>query len=604
MEGKVRSIMLRRRFVLALAFLFGIAFGADGWTQEQSAAPQEEEAARLRLRKTLKTREYGGRAVEGEEKVVQPGDSLWRILVREKGLPEKRFGRYLIVIKSLNPHIRKLDLLEVGDTLFIPIRPDEILGIKIASKEGEARIYQVKPDDYLYLILRRQFGLKNLKKIRKTFQRVRELNPRKKNWDLLFVGEKILIPGTTEAPKVVVAKKQEEVKVEPILEKKEIEKKEIVQIIKEEPKPVPPEMIGLDYGRKISAQENLDLLEKVMDALGNETRRGGEEVLALRGGTVRLDLDSYPIIHNPKRLQRVILDLGRKIPASLRTQLREERSAAPVVSVKKGASLHEAVDSLLSPLGFQSLPSNRPVVIQDQGIEIQVKGEWMATASGDTDEGTEIFVINLTDLPGKTPDYLRDYISSKGMNLKEILIPPSPLSSTPSAVEKEPQAEEEAIEIWPDDKGALVDAFLKSYDISSLNNEILAVEFGQGIQLETKMDRLFESNGKKFGIAFKPLGGEVKEALQTKMGVQTIELDLATLSSREAISRLLTVFERPVAYREHHFSPAEAQVKDKLVLAVSGFFLSDRSLLLTDREVPEELRRFFSEKAIKVVHFK
>jgi hypothetical protein len=531
---------------------------------------------------------------------------LWRILVQEKGLPEKRFGRYLIVIKSLNPHIRKLDLLEVGDTLFIPIRPDEILGIKVASKEGEARIYKVKPDDYLYLILRRQFGLKDLKKIRETFERVKELNPRKNNWDLLFVGERILIPGTTttEAPAVVVANKQQEVKVEPILEKKEIEKKEIVQVVKEKPKPIPPEIIGLDYGRKIPAQENLDLLEKVMGALGNETRRGGEEVLALRDGTVRLDLGSYPIIHNPKRLQRVILDLGGKIPASIRTQLQEERSAAPVVSVKKGASLHEAVDSLLSPLGFQPLPSNRPVVIQDQGIEIQVMGEWMATASDATDEGAEIFVINLTDLPGKTPDYLRDYISSKGMKLKEILIPPSPLSSTPPAAGKEAQDGERPIEIWPDEKGALVDAFLKSYEISSSKDKTVTVEFGQGIRLETKMDRVFEFGGKKFGIAFNTLGSGVKKALQTKMGIQTIELDFAALSSREVISRLLTVFETSVAYRENRFSAAEGKVKNKLVLAVSGFFLSDRSLLLTDREVPEELQRFFSEKAIKVVYFK
>ncbi len=603
MEGKVMS-MLRRRLILALAFLLGIVFTAAGRAQEQSAAPQQEEAARLRLRKTLKTREYGGRAVEGDEKVIQPGDSLWRILIQEKGLPEKRFDRYLIVIKFLNPHIRKLDLLEIGDTLFIPIRPDEILGIKVASKEGEARIYKVKRGDYLYRILRRQFGLRDLRKIRVTFERVKGMNPRKKNWDLLFVGERILIPGTAEAPTVVIANKQEEIKVGPILEKKEIEKKEIVQVVKEEPKPVPQEIIGLDYGRKISAQDNLDLLEKVMGALGNETRRRGEEVLALRDGTVRLDLDSYPIIHNPKGLQRVILDLGGKIPASLRTQLQEERSAAPVVTVKKGASLHEAVESLLSPLGFEALPSNRPVVLQDKGIEIQVMGEWMATASGATDEGTEIFIINLTDLPGKTPDYLRDYISSKGMKLKEILIPPSPLASTPSAAEKEPQEGEKPIEIWPDDKGALVDAFLKSYEISSLNGEILSVEFGEGIRLETRMDRLFEFNGKKFGIAFKPLGGEVKKALQTKMGIQIIELDFGALTSREVISRLLTVFERPVAYREHRFSAVEGKVRDKLVLAVSGFFLPNRSLLLTDREVPNELERFFSEKAIRVVHFK
>src|SRR3989337_4047967 len=68
------------------------------------------------------------------------------------------------------------------------------------------------------------------------------------------------------------------------------------------------EIVGLDYGRKLPVRENMQLLEQVMAALGNETQRGGEEVLALQEGSIRIDRDSYPVIRNPKVEQKVILD--------------------------------------------------------------------------------------------------------------------------------------------------------------------------------------------------------------------------------------------------------------------------------------------------------
>lgn len=576
MEGKMKSVRWNKLAALALTVSLVLFSPALSGAAEQSSGGQEEQAAQLRLRKTpLKTREYGGKTVEGEERVVTRGDSLWRILIQEKGLSEKRFSRYLVVIGSLNPRLKKPDILQVGQTIFIPIRPDEILGIEVpTTAKGEPKVYRVKQGDYLYKILREQFGIQERKEIRSAFDQVKELNPSKKNWNILFVGEAVLFPGAGKAETMPA---QEAAK--------------------------PAESVGLDYARKLPAQENLQLLEQVMAALGNEMQRGGEEVVPLQEGTIRIDRDSYPVIRNPKANQRVILDTAGKIPSSLKSKLEASGSATPVVAVKKGDSLHDAVSGLLSRLGYQSLPSNRPVEIHDGGVGVQVRGEWMVAAPEESGGKQEVIVINLTDVSGKTPDYLRDYLSLKGMSLKEILLPAPPLPSPPASPAGKGPTAGKPIERWPRDQGALIDSLLKSYGITFAGAQQISVPLREGIRMETKIDRLFELGGRKIGLFFRVLGEEAKRALQEREGIRAVEIDLASLSSRELISRMLELLGDKTIYREHRFSAVEGAARDKMVLTVAGFLLANRSLLLTDREVPKDVQGIFAEKGLRLVQF-
>ncbi|MEK6613981.1 MAG: hypothetical protein AABZ66_03765, partial [Candidatus Binatota bacterium] len=325
--------------------------------------------------------------------------------------------------------------------------------------------------------------------------------------------------------------------------------------------------------------------------------------LALQEGGIRIDSDSYPVIRNPKVEQKVILDTEGKIPPSLRSKLEGQGSAAQVVSVKKGDSLHDTVSNLLSRLGFQSLPSNRPVEIQDGGVGLQVKGEWMVTAPEESGGRQEVLIINLTDDPGRTPDYLKDYLSLKGMSLKEILIPSSPFPRVPAALAVKGQEVESRVESWPREKGALVDALLKSYEISFSSGEQLSVPLREGIRLDAKIDRRFEIGGKKVALFFRAVGEDLKRALQEREGLRVIEIDLAALSSRELIARLLEFLGEKTAYREHRFSATEGGAKDKIVLSLAGFFLVHRSLFLTDRAIPARLQKFFGEKGLRVVYF-
>ena len=154
--------MARTLPALRISCLVAAVFPFVVWGAE-SASP---ESGQITLRKSIGERQYKGKTVEGEERRIAPGDSLWRILIQEKGLSSKRFGEYIVVIRGLNPQLAPNGALRVGDFVFIPLRPDEVVEAQPTSPpkrmaaapaqggRGATEDYQVKTGEHLYQILR------------------------------------------------------------------------------------------------------------------------------------------------------------------------------------------------------------------------------------------------------------------------------------------------------------------------------------------------------------------------------------------------------------------------------------------------------------------
>jgi hypothetical protein len=205
----MRYPLLKAGVVLGLLLLpAGVV--RDGYSQESGgAAGEQKEPAEIRLRRTIGEREYKGRSIEGEDRTIASGDSLWRLLIEEKGLSEKRFSQYLVVVRALNPQIKNLDALRVGDVLFLPLRPDEIVGAPFAARretskaslgkgaagKGATKDYRIKHGDHLHRILREQLGIQGHRSMAQHDALVKDLNPEKKNWNLLQEGEVIRLPA-------------------------------------------------------------------------------------------------------------------------------------------------------------------------------------------------------------------------------------------------------------------------------------------------------------------------------------------------------------------------------------------------------------------------
>jgi hypothetical protein len=564
----------------------------------------ERAESQLTLRKSAETREYKGITIQGESRRIEPGDSLWRILIQERGLAQKKFSQYVIVVQGLNPQMKSASVLKVGDTVFIPMRPDEVpvtpltvvSGGKAAnepSDSGSTIDYRVKRGNHLYQILREQLNISDEKELATYYALVKDLNPQRKEWNVLQEGEFLRLPlankteaGVAQKPSSLAPGAENLAQTsEPIA---------LPQISTAPPAPLP-----LDHARRLLARENLRLLEQVLNTVGVEVQNHGDEVFSLQSGTVRIDKASYPIVLNRKLEQKVILDTGERLPASLRKTFESPDAGASIFSLTAGANLQDTVSQLLSRVGYQALPSDRPIVIQQGDVSFEAMGTWIAVAPEETGKAQEIFIITITDQADDIPDYLREQLSAKGVHLREVVIASSSGAQTSN---NEATRSTRDVKIWPREKSEKIDALLLAYGIPFGVAEPQSVEIGEGLRFETQSDRIFESKGQRIGLFFHQVQPEIKTALQQRQGMKVVELDLSTLSAKEIVSRVLGELREQTVYREHKFSAATGN-KDRVNISTAGFWLRNRSMFLTDRQIPPSLHRFFFEKGLELVYF-
>jgi hypothetical protein len=572
---------------------------ANVFAQEKSDRAESQ----LTLRKSAETREYKGTTIQGENRRIVPGDSLWRILIQERGLAHGKFSQYVIVVQALNPQLKSASVLKVDDTVFIPLRPDEVLagpssvasGGKTTNESfgnGSTTDYRVQRGDHLYQILREQLKITDEKELANYYALVKDLNPQRKEWDVLQEGELIRLPAdkgggnvAQNASSLVTGSEDLTQSSEPI---------EPAQI-----STAPRARLSLDHARRLLARENLPLLQQVLNTVGIEVESDGAEVFSFASGKVRMDKSSYPIVLNRKLQQRVILDTGERLPASLRKNFESPDAGASVFSLPAAANLQDAVSQLLSRLGFQALPNDRPIIIQQGDVAVELMGTWIAVGPEESGKAQEMFIITVTDQPDEVPEYLREQLSPKGVHLKEVVLASS---SQAQITTHAAMRITEEVKIWPREKFEKIDALLLAYGIPFGVAEPESVEMGEGLRFETQIDRTFESKGQRIGLFFHQVQPEIKKALQQRRGMKVVELDLSTMSAKEIITRILRELRDETVYGEHKFS-ADSGNKERVNITTAGFWLPNRSIFLTDRQIPPSLHRFFFEKGIDLVYF-
>ena len=596
MEGQVTSRENFYRHLLMLAAGFG-AWSAIGfgYAQEKSAAAGQAE---MSLRKSVDAREFQGQQVEGEERQIGRGDSLWRILVEEKGLPGQKFRSYLVVIRGLNPQAKNLDVLRVGDKIFIPLRVDgtvETAREPNQLKPGTTINYRVKSGEHLYQILRDQLKVTDERKVAQYYSLAKDLNPERKDWDTLLEGETIRLPtvGTGLQSASAESAKSASDKQTPVSSAGTARKPPI------EVKTTSP----LDTRQALGAKENMALFASVVEALGNEIQQSGEEIVALGEENIRFERSAYPVVYNPSLRQKLVIDPEGKIPASLKSRLNDPRIGAQVLPNANGLSIQDAVGQLLAGLGYQSLPTDRPIMIQEEGVAFEAKGNWMALAPAVSNKPQEVLVINLTERPNEIPEYLKAELAKKGLQLREVVLPTAAKAATATVANEQPKTSPSQVKNWPRDKQEIVDALLLSYGVTFGTAESLSIKLSDGLRLDTRTDRVFESAGQRTALFFRAMDPDIRKSLQEQQGIKTIELDLRSLSSRELIARLLPLLGDQATYLEHRFPAAADSARDQVTVKVWGFQLTKKPIFLTDRQIPPPLHRFFFEKGLEIVYF-
>ena len=219
-----------------------------------------------------------------------------------------------------------------------------------------------------------------------------------------------------------------------------------------------------------------------------------------------------------------MIDPEGKIPVSLKTKLNDPTIRTPVLPMSKDVSIQDAVSQLLAGLGYQTLPADRPVVIQDQGIAFEAKGNWMALAPTESNKTQEVLVINLTDQPNEVPEYLKAELAKKGLQLREVVLPTAAKAAAVPVANEQPKTSPSQVKNWPRDKEEIIDSLLLSYGVPFGVAESLSVELSDGLRVDTRTDRLLEIGGKRTALFFRAMDPDLRKALQEQQGIKAIEL--------------------------------------------------------------------------------
>jgi len=612
-----RLARLGRHFLASFVFSLIVVAADVSLGQDKTPSSVGGEQAEITLHKSINTKQYQGKTVEGEDRQIGPGDSLWRILVEEKGLPGKQFRSYVVIIRNLNPQVKNIDVLRIGDKIFVPLQPAQLLEGQTAQSKtaptrdvaGPGQIttdYQIKQGEHLYQILRDQLKITDERKLGQYFALVKDLNPERKDWDTLRAGDVVRLPTSdrisearTTAPTVsaeIPIKTTGSTESKPAATPQPVAQSEGPLLVK------PSEPIGPSQALRAPAKDNLSLLAKVAEAMGNQWQQSGEATIDMKDGAVRFDKKNYPVVFNPLLDQRVVLDPNNQIPLGLRSKLGDPSIGTPILPLADGVPIQAAVTQLLAGLGYQALPSDRPVIVQEEGVTFEAKGDWMALAPEQSNKAQEIFVISLVEKGGEIPEYLRMLLAKKGLHLTEVSLS-SPDYSAQSANKAENRDYLTQIKTWPRDKKEMVDSLLFSFGIPFGVAETLSVELQNGLRLEARTDRVFELSGKRTALFFQRPNSEIRKALEEKQGVRAVDLEINALSSREVITRLLNLLGDSITYREHRFAGGTGTSSDRLTVTAWGFYVPNRSLFITDRQIPVVLQRFFHEKGLEIVYF-
>lgn len=170
--------------------------------------------------------------------------------------------------------------------------------------------------------------------------------------------------------------------------------------------------------------------------MGIELLQSGEEVVTLADGTVRFARSFYPVVYDSTFKQKLVIDPDGKIPASIKSKLGDPSVGTPVLAMANGMTMQDAVGQLLAGLGYQALPSDRPIVIQEEGVSFEAKGNWVMLAPEANNHTQEMYVINLTENSNKIPEYLKVELERRGLHLRDVPLE-SDAVTDPSLAEKD-----------------------------------------------------------------------------------------------------------------------------------------------------------------------
>ena len=517
---------------------------------------------------------------------------------------------------------------------------------RLGEKKVLIEPYVVKKGDHIWQLFRER-GLLEKRNLRELLAVLKRLNVSLTNLDLIYPGDKIIIPLTIspipglgrEGPEIPMSLEAlKDIKVENYVVKKG---DTLVKVVKER-FDVPRERITDEY-IQLLARLNPDILDinlihpgqvvripiytpqvvrlpigpegsfepgdeelteeltalshhlmEVFCLMGEEWVGTGEHFIPLKsGGQAKLKTDSFPIV-NLFNGNRVIVDLSNNLPDKMAQLITSSWKNYRVVHLGKGVTLRTALDKILRACNYDRVYKRGEPLVLGGDIHLRMTADWIVKPSAG-EEGQTI-LITLTDhQSAKTPPEIRAFLATLG--IKAIEYPPSDELGT------EPGPQFEILQAGHE-KPELIEMVLNLTGQPYDRDVDIPIYEGQktDFNLIVKADFLLRMDGRKAIIDFTGLGPDIISLLREHR-YEVLSLAQEAYPPK-VVSQTLNFIGVQYDADPHAFMATSRDASKNISVTIPGIVFQDnqgRNVFASQLALPHEIAGFLTRKGYKIL---
>ncbi|HOP48809.1 MAG TPA: LysM peptidoglycan-binding domain-containing protein [Desulfobacteraceae bacterium] len=331
--------------------------------------------------------------------------------------------------------------------------------------------------------------------------------------------------------------------------------------------------------------------------IGEEWIQTGKHFIPLKsGGQIDLNAVSFPII-NLKSGRRVIVDLYDKLPEKMAGLIESNWENYRIVHLHKEDNLRSALNKILTECNYPKLYKKDESYESEGPIHIKIMGDYIIVRKKDgTEDKADIIAINLINSEALyTPETIKNYL--KGLNISIIEYPPQKVTRTADAIKAE------TIE-----GGRNPEALLKNVLklIGQPFSTQVEIPVSQGSRMDFKLiinaDFLLKNRKNDTIIDITGLAPEVIQFLKES---QFLVLSLADKKNPLFfVEETFKFLDIQFHGGPHNFMAATGGKSGNIQLTLPGIVFSDsqgKTIFATSLHLPVEITSFLSQRGFSIL---
>ena len=338
-------------------------------------------------------------------------------------------------------------------------------------------------------------------------------------------------------------------------------------------------------------------LGKIFFEIGEELVQSGDHFMPFKsGGMINLNTSSFPII-NLQNGKTVIVDLSNRLPKKVAGLIESSWENYKVVHFSKQDDLKSALDKILRVCNYPKVFKRGEAFELKGDIAFRITGDWIVSLTKTKlDNRPGVIVINLTDLhtPG-TPRLIRDYLESLSVKIIDY---PGGDDDSPGDIDAV-----ETLEGGTDSSSLIKTVLNLTGRPFSSHVEIPVYQsLKADFKLIIKADFFMKIKGRD---AIIDIGGLAPEIISFLKEHQFLVLPLATVREPlDMVAKTLDFLDIKFASGLHSFMAAKRDASRNVKLTLPGIIFSDlrgEAILATLLNLPGEIAAFLLQKGYKIL---